>query len=363
MSLFGVTTAVFSEDDAMLGWLAESLSPSYGVVAHGNDLPDHAEVVVEIREEPAPELPRAAAEAMPCFAHESELVSLAGWRIGERILLDDPTYELRISAGPNGVVLWRAGQQWRRGIVQRVIHAVTLARLLGDGRYLQLHASGLEAQGQTVAFAGPKGSGKTTTLARLASTLSTPVVANDRLILALSAPGLPVRGVPTVVPIRPDTLRLLREPFAGVVASPRYVSMTLAEFARSRGPEGPGADGVAAMLNTPQFAWQLGAPLSAGAPLGCLAVLSLDPGVDAFELSELTSSEAVRALRSFSFGAARTPEERTVFDRVFGRDVPPAQPAISAVQLESVRTVRLSVGPQLLSDPKAPAGLMQALFG
>src|SRR5262249_29373137 len=130
----------------------------------------------------------------------------AGTRDDASAVLLDERFGVRIEVEPGRVELRACAPPYRLGPV-----AFRAARelVLGPRARAGLHAAAFAAGGGVVALAGPKQSGKTTLLARVATAGGCAIVANDSVLVLSDGDGFSVRGIPTLVRVREETAALL----------------------------------------------------------------------------------------------------------------------------------------------------------
>jgi hypothetical protein len=166
---------------------------------------------------------------------------------------------------------------------------------------LLLHAGSLVLDDRAVVIAGPKGAGKTTLLLHLLRAAGAGFVANDRVVVG--AGTLPrVRGMPSIVAIRPGTLERLPRLRARLGTSPATHWLTLDEVGalpqRGSLPASTGAD-----RSPVQLCSALGTPMAAGGSLTALLFPCADPPGGQPELVRLDETSAHALLRRALFGA------------------------------------------------------------
>ncbi|HJQ85780.1 MAG TPA: hypothetical protein VKA21_16955, partial [Candidatus Binatia bacterium] len=221
--LLDTVVAVTVDAPPIAAWLDEFLLPSF--------LPwtgEAADFAVRVRTEAAAHdaiaarRPPGTLAARPVFALDREVVSHPSWIQSGRTVLADERYgtfyvvgdeAVEVVADPR-VPLFRSGPM-------RVVREIATARVLADPTRLQLHAAALEVDGRAILIAGAKGAGKTTLLAYLAGAPRARILGNDRALLARRDGAITVRGVPTIVSVRPETRALLPALFGGLAALPR----------------------------------------------------------------------------------------------------------------------------------------------
>jgi hypothetical protein len=332
---FGGRVRVACDDLALSEWLREVLAPGFAEVA---PRADDIAVVIADRE---PATGSGPATLAPCFALDDQVVHLPGRRSGA-LVVDDEGAGAQYLVGHRSVRLWAV-----TGAASLRLPAFRIVRelLIADARtapVVQLHTSAVAVESGVVVFAGPKGAGKTTVLAHVAASTGAPVVANDRVMLRRRPSGWQVRGVPTIVRVRPGTIEALPHLFASVA----WVGDS---------PEGP-------MLNLPAFARAVGVPLAAGGPAIRLALLTRNDHTDAFAVRLLPPDEAARRLAPARFGALTEPRPPTVFEEALGYAAAPEDdPGLLGALAREVPCVELRVGPRLLASAGAGRDLLGAL--
>jgi hypothetical protein len=202
----------------------------------------------------------------------------------------------------------------------RVIRETASVRALKDPDLLLLHAAALEHCGKAVLIAGPKGSGKTTSLLYLAAASGARILANDRSLLCLRGAEIEVRGMPTVVSIRNGTLELLRLPRLHALRRTASPSRhTLAEL-EALAAVAQGVPGEPFRLSPAQLGYVAGVSLSARGTLSAILFPEARTEEASVRLDRLSVSEATRRLQSARFGIASAKTSPTIFEELLGRE-------------------------------------------
>lgn len=359
LSLMQGGVSIDCRDAAVRSWLSEMLLPAFEVIQ-----PSRAGAAVVVR--PTPRHAgrvRRDAEVLPCFALDHQVVSLPAERTGSSTLVDDADVGVSYDLGPDSVEVRPLGAApgLRIGVF-RVVRELAMVQALGSSR-VQLHASGLAVGGDVVLFAGPRESGKTTTLAHLAASTGADIVANDRVLVDRCETSWEVRGVPTIVSLRPDTMARLPNLFAAQESAGRTVHLTMAEAKGA--PRSPQKTGVAERLavSLPQLAASLGVSLAAGGTLGCIALLTIDETVGSFAVRPLRAGQAMTRLEASRFGAGTEPRPTTVFEAWLAGEHAPQQARVPVCDLaQTAECVDVRVGPGLLRSEQAAKDLLHALL-
>jgi hypothetical protein len=324
-SFCGTAIEVESDLPAVTSWLDEFLTPSFDLWSGAR-----ADFAVRIRTAPSPHAALASTRPpgplaeMPCFALDREVVELPGWTTSERTVLADAKFGALYALGDASVeMVAQPGSQAYRGAAMRVVREIATARALASHERLQLHVAALELGGRALLFAGPKGAGKTTALAYVAAASGAPILTNDRALVARAPGGFEVRGVPTIVSIRPQTLEFFPRLLRGIPAVERPAHLTLEETDAALAAHGNAENGAHLKLSPAQLARQLGVSLSARARLAAIAFPEADGDPHGLAVDPLSGAEAARRLPGVLFGAHSGTAEPTVFER-FARVCRPA---------------------------------------
>jgi len=267
---FGATVSVTSDAPAIARWLDEFLQPAFEpwtgpaelAVSVRTDLAAHAALAAT---RPAGPLGEAA-----CFALDSQVVSHPTWRAGGRTVLADAKYgalyaldatAAEVIAVPDSVLF--------RGGVMRIVREVVTTRALVSANRIQLHAAACEVDGRAVLIMGPKGAGKTTLLAYLAASSGARILTNDRAVAERDDGGFLVRGVPTVVSVRPEARALVPRLYRGMTLD-RAAHLTLAELEVATRDGNRPAVTTRLRLSPLQLARQLGVALASDGRLAAV---------------------------------------------------------------------------------------------
>jgi hypothetical protein len=291
---------------ATLRWLAEFLSPPFRAGRC-----DHYAATVTLREDAAAydealaRRPPSATAELDCFVNDSHVIRLPSW-----------------TSAPATVTAWQ--ESWRvlysvdrrtgattvlsppdnpsaRAALMRVVRELAMNHALCRGGVF-LHAASMAVGGRGLLIAGEKGAGKTTLLLHLLREITGDYVSNDRVLLA--APDSPiVRGMPTIVTLRPSTLASFPDLAAAVLARSYHYRRTLAEAAEHRQPVRSWTDGSVG-LSPVQLCTILGVALEPACELHAILFPRITPGAAAFDLRELAPAEAAARLRRAWLSAA-----------------------------------------------------------
>ena len=358
----GAPITIRSELPGVLAWLQEMLTPGFSL-REENDTALHVAIDAETdRDREAHRGPTPEA-SLPCFALDTKVIRLPGRAVGSSFVLEDEHRGTRFQLAPGSVRISpvRPDARVRLSAMRVVREMATVGALAVDGR-IQLHAACLAWEGRCLVLAGPKRAGKTTLLARLAASTGAEIVANDRLILRDTAHGWQVTGVPTIVSVRPGTMRRLPDLFQTVPAVRRPVDLTLREATSAAARFGVVTRPSQLSLSPAQLAHEVGSRLSQGGPLACLAVIDLQDGPGDFHVRRLSRAQAAEAIEGVRYGASNREEEPTVFARTFSSS--DREPTRGPLEHDDSTHdwVRVGVTERFLSSPRAPEKLLRTLL-
>lgn len=313
-----------SADPRDVRWLDDFLRPWLPVGTETGGAGAAVQIVRDAVEHET--LARARAHAptspTPCFALDREIVTLPGWTQGpEQVVADGFLRSFyRVETAPRGAgvrVVARPGDLRARFAAVRV--AREQARVCpSQAGWISLHAAAVEVGGGGVVLVGGKGAGKTTALAHLLAAEGAAFVANDWVRVGL--PGgvlggdLEVRGMPTVVRIRPGSERFVPGLRTEAGGAPSFLHRPGEDDPSTARPEaGVAADGV--RHESPgAFARRFGRACRASAPLRTW----LFPEVrhrGPFDWIRVSPDEATRRLAASLYGGEAGACAATLFGR------------------------------------------------
>jgi hypothetical protein len=185
--------------------------------------------------------------------------------------------------------------------LMRVVRELAMLQSLHRGD-LFIHAAAAVDRGRAVIIAGQKYSGKTTMLLALLRRAQARFVSNDRVMVDLAGEVPLVRGVPTIVKVREDSLRLLPSLTGPAFDHPHRHYLTMRECTSGSALIEPAAHQPPSM-SPAQFCRWLGVEPLAAAPIGALVFPRVDPTVKRFILRDLGASETADRIRASLFSA------------------------------------------------------------
>jgi hypothetical protein len=348
-------TAVRCDRDDTAVWLREMMGPAADFIADGP-----AGATVGVHAEPVLGPAPSATGSEPCFALDTKvdfLPSSGGAPLRVEYAEKSVSYLLegdQVTIAPSGPA------PDLRVTTFMVVRELAVAQALATPM-LQLHAAGFASAGRVALLTGPKGAGKTTTLSHLAASSGCAIVANDRALARDGADGWEVRGVPTIVGIRPDTMALLPDMYAG--ADERAVHLTCDELPSTAAEHRLITPGRVPSMTLAQMARRAGVPLAAGGRLASLSVVRIDDTVPSFSMRRLDPPEAEEAIYPLRFGMVTEPRPLTVFETMLGLTSPPSFDRMLLRRLvAAVPCFEVRVGRALLESASAGQELAAALL-
>jgi hypothetical protein len=295
----GLSVQVAAPAAATLRWLEEFLSPAFRIGQCDRDA-----VTVTLREDAAAYhdtlagRPSAGTAELDCFVNDSHTIRLPSWPSASatvtafqeswRVL-----YSVDCQTGA-ATVLSPAANPNARTSLMRVVRELAMNNSLRCGGMF-LHAAAMAVGGRGLLIAGEKGAGKTTLLLHLLRELKGDYVSNDRVLLA-APDSTAVRGMPTIVSLRPNTLVSFPDLAAAALARSYHYRLTLAEAVEQQKPARPAADGSLG-LSPAQLCSVLGVSLEPECELKAILFPTITSATATFHLRELAPAEAGARLR------------------------------------------------------------------
>lgn len=317
---FGSALIDVEVDDADAArWLKEFLTPWFEPIAPGK-----GQMTVRLTVSAAAFADLAGRQAgaichpVACFALDSEVVSLPGWAAdGSTVIADSGRgcfYRLR---PPHVEIIAPPGGRGVRVGLMRVVREFAAACMLRQPTVIDLHAAAFVVEGRAVLIVGPKEAGKTTLLVHALASGRAHLLANDRVFVDAGQAHAEAIGMPTLVSLRDDTLRLfpnLRRDFPA-----RPALLHAAELAAGdSGLVEPGEAPPGFALSPAQLAARIGVGLVRRAPVAALVFPEISPAAGAWALEPVSPADAAARLRQCLYGARTDPRSATVFGEFAG---------------------------------------------
>jgi hypothetical protein len=299
---------VASSEPSHIAWLQEFLTPAFRLTApEGSDRwvvvdTDATKHAALLARGPSPEAP-----PVPCFALDGRIVrhpEWAGSEPDERTIFDTDYrafYVIDRRGGHVRIVVPPRSRLVRSALMRVVREMAMVACHRGDG--LLLHGAAFAVGARGVVLAGPKRAGKTTLLLHALQAAGTAFVANDRVLLHREDGRLRLRGMPTVVKLRPSTLATFPAMAERIQTRDYQHTRTLAEDdPPAQRPGKPAGDGSARLTQT-QLCEVAGTTPRSEADAWALVFPHVSDGVSGIRLAPLDTGTAARRLRAAWFTA------------------------------------------------------------
>lgn len=352
-------------DDPALDWLAECVTPHFAVegagagaplrVALRTDPPRHAALLAR---GPAPEGGR-----IDCFAMDGRVIAHPRWSAPTGATAYDEEFHVFYVAGPDGVEVVADGSRpWSRVALFRVLREVAAAGCHAAAR-LTVHAAAFVADGRAAILVGGKRAGKTTLLAHALAHPAARFLANDRAVVADGEDPPAVRGMPTIVRLRPEMARFFPEVFRDGSRDPDQACWSRAEVLAR--PRRRMSEDAPVVLSPPQFVALFAAGQAGVAPLHAVAFPQVDAATLGHRVRALEPEEAGARLHAALLPAPPA----TGLLGAFG-SAPPSRPAGADALAdrcrrlaERVRCVECRLGPDAYATDPGARRLVEGLLG
>jgi hypothetical protein len=300
-------------EPADLAWLEEFLAPQFEVV---DSDPPHCTVTMVA--DTASYLAALGAGQDPtgaeveCFAHDTETVRLPLWTAldASRVIFQKDV-ETLFSASPDKTsfrILTPSGNRVARTALMRVVRELAMTHADRTGALI-VHAAALRVGGRGVIIAGPKRAGKTTLLMHLLGRGAGAFVSNDRVVVSVDGPSPRMRGMPTIVRLRSESVERFPRFRERLAASAYHHRFRLAET--SSPSSASSARNDYSSLSPAQFCTLLHVSSVAQAPVDVILFPRVTGERGPIRLTALSPGEAAAQLPGALFRAALSP---TTFD-------------------------------------------------
>ncbi len=240
-------------EPAYLVWLEEFLAPAFEPTAAAGcdrwvvlDL-DASRHAATLARGPSP-----GAAPVPCFVLDGGTVCHPEWNGSgpdERILFDTDYkafYHVERRSGHVRVLATPQPTPTRVALM-RVVRELAMTASLARGGLL-LHGAAFAIRGRGVVLAGPRRAGKSTLLLHALQAAGALFISNDRVLARQDQGRVVLRGMPTIVNLRPGTLATFPAVSSRIGARAYRHDRTLAEAARPGArPWAPRQDGTATL--------------------------------------------------------------------------------------------------------------------
>jgi hypothetical protein len=229
----GLTIRVSSDNASHLNWLEEFLCPHFEVV---EDLSHDCRIALADDDQRYQDILNRGAQPdgrlVDCFALDSGLVRLPLWKSlgSEQSIFDEERRVFYIVQQNQTEVslLTSTNNMAARNALMRVVRELAMNHSHRTGR-LAIHGSAFMVGDRGVMIAGPKGAGKTTLLIHVLRQGEAEYLSNDRVIVTFDAAGPTMRGMPTIVTVRQQTLDMFPDLRSRLLGSSFHPRLSLSE--------------------------------------------------------------------------------------------------------------------------------------
>ncbi len=313
----GLRVGVCSSDLSHLSWLEEFLSPHFEVV-DGLSCDYRVTLTIDTRRyvEILRKGPHPSGEQVACFALDSSLVQLPLWRPdGENQVVFEKAFKAfyLVNQDKNEVsILTPAKNISARTALMRVVREIAMNHSQQTGALI-IHGAAFVKANQGVIIAGPKKAGKTTLLMHVLQQGAVHFVSNDRVVAFFDETRPILRGMPTIVTLRQQTLRKFPHLHGRLLDSSYQHELSVGETAEQvRQPVRLPQDGRWS-LSPAQFGELLQVFAIAESQVCTLLFPRVTGASGAIQLEELSADEAAVRLRGGLFRANSCQKTADVF--------------------------------------------------
>jgi hypothetical protein len=359
------TIGVGGDAAPALDWIDEFLRPGFEPSAVPTpDFEVRLRTEAGAFESVAATRPAETPAEVPVFALDQRIVHRPWWSVGRNTVVLDEKFEALYVFTTRGIeVIARPGSTRFRAGAMRLVREIASARALAGSHRLQMHCAAICLGGRGVLLAGPKTCGKTTFLCHIARSTAARILTNDRAMLSFSGTDVEVRGMPTIVSVRPGTLALLRDLFRTVPLAPVPAHLTLAEAEAVRGPIDRRALERGLKVSPAQLSRELGVELTASSTLAAVAFPAHHPEPDGVAVERLSPEAAAPRLLDALYGVHSGKTEATIVERWVGGSRPDgADEALVARLAGEIPCFSMSFGAAAYSSAETARRAVTALL-
>jgi hypothetical protein len=313
----GLTIRVYSGNPSHLSWLEEFLSPQFQLLGEGT-----SECIVSLTADDQlfKEVFRRGARSdggrVDCFALDSNLVRLPLWQsLGPDQIIFDPQFRVFYIIRPDcaeAEMLTLANNLAARISLMRVTREFAMSHSHRAG-CLIIHGSAFVVGDRGVIIAGPKRAGKTTLLIHALQGGAAAYLSNDRVVASFDGTAPMLRGMPTVVTVRRQTLEMFPDLLDRLLERSYRSRLSLGEIREAQlRPVQPDQDGNY-YLSPAQFCDLLQVASVAQAQAEALVFPQVTGRSGSIELERLSSKAAAVRLADCLFSSHSMQKVSAVF--------------------------------------------------
>jgi hypothetical protein len=363
----GLTVRVESTAPQDLAWLEEFLVPPFELVdGTTGDCAVSCEVDAERHAALLSADVKSDGATLACFALEQRPLQLPVWTslVEERRVYDAElnVFYSRPAGAPRVQLLTPPGNPAARIALMRAVREFAINHAWRSAG-LVVHAAAFAMGDDGFLLAGPKGAGKTSLLTHLLRHPDARFLAGDRVHLALGDDSPVIRGLPTLVSVRAETLAMFPELRDRLAARAYQHELKLGEAPGIPVASGRWA-GRGRSLSPAQFCDLLGVTRAAEARLGAVLFPRVTRARGPIELEPLSAEQGAARLVHTLFPRRLSGQAPGLFDL----DVdPPASEASLGQQCRAVASqvpcFECRLGLDAYADPAGIDLLLEPLRG
>lgn len=299
----GCEIAVYVDDEATCTWLQEFLCPAFRLV--GCRSPDwivSLQIGVPTTHRRQSSDFSDGVSLAECFTRDGHFKCHdVMWRTQNSIVLrlEDGSVFVEIHQKKAVArVFAESGESRVRPTLMRVIREIATGHAI-HSTHLPAHAAAIAYDDQAILFSGKRRSGKTTLALHALNDPQARFVCNDRGFVSMSAGSARIRGMPTILKIRPDSLQRLPSLRRSYQARPYHYGATIDEshcLFQQRGAPTSNEPLLEPRLSTSQLCFLLGRQAVEAVNLAAIMFPRIEPGVDSLRLQRISPDVATANL-------------------------------------------------------------------
>jgi hypothetical protein len=255
------------------------------------------------------------------------------------------------------------GDGWKtRRCLMRLVRELATIQALHQGD-LFIHGAAIECRGGAVILAGAKRSGKTTMLINALRQGNAHYLSNDRVYVERTGNTLCVRGMPTIVRVRPDSLAHVPGLKPPACDHPYRYYLTDSECEQRSAMIQPAYQEPPAMSPS-QFSRWLGVQMTAAAPLRAIVFPRIDSSISSYALEPIRATDAESLLAANCFFPGTTGPVAKALAGGWAAAVADVERSRRGYQDLAKRCdlFSCSIGPAAFASPNVWNGVVSAIF-
>ena len=346
----GLTVRVDAHERTALAWLTEFLTPAFSVV-NADTVDCCIEMIADDRVyHDILARGQRISRRFKGFMLDRGTVDLPVWAEtpSERILYDRACRAFYCVGADRARVrlLSTAHHLPARFALMRVVREFAM-NAAQSSRRLLIHGAAFATSAGGFILAGTKAAGKTSLLIHALRSSGARFVTNDRVLVAFDGTQPMLRGMPTVVTIRPTTLALFSDLRTRLLDSGYDHRLSLGEGAPSGSPTAPPKADRPIDLSPAQFCEWLSVKMSDASPLRAIFFPTVTTAHAEIRLRKLSPHAASERIERARFGPVACGSQSEVFTAPASSPAVPAGVRVSlSILAASVPCFECELGPR-----------------